>query len=382
MDGMNYQKAYQILEINNGMDPETIKKHYRALVLKNHPDKNTDKSCVDKFREIHAAYYFLKNEMNTMNTIDMVDDADDLYENNDNDIMNNKYNTLLFSFLKQFIHNDKLLEYLLNICNSNSFQNSSFMNNYGDSLIYKNIKDKIEMQIIALLEKIDTPLLTKIYEILRINSLQYSVLDKIKEIIKKRGNHVERKILYPSLNDIFECNLYRLVVNNQTFIVPLWHHEIIYDLLCNSYVNNNDDSDNINSKHIDSENITDVSNNRNDHYSENDCKHKKNDNKEVPQKNKELIVECNPILPDNITIDSNNNIHVKIHVNLDDIWGISEYMFSIANQNFIINVQKLKMMSMQTIILMGQGIPRICKNDIYNCEKKSDIVIHLQIHKK
>ena len=62
--------------------------------------------------------------------------------------------------------------------------------------------------------------------------------------------------LNPKINDLFENNVYKLSVNEDMYIVPLWHNEL--------------------------------------HFST------KNDD--------ELIVLCNPTLPDNISIDENNNI--------------------------------------------------------------------------
>ncbi len=54
---------YDILEVNRDASPEEIKKAYRKLALKYHPDKNPDdKTAEEKFKEAAEAYEVLGNE--------------------------------------------------------------------------------------------------------------------------------------------------------------------------------------------------------------------------------------------------------------------------------------------------------------------------------
>lgn len=53
---------YAILEVEKNATPEDIKKSYRRLSMKYHPDKNPDnKDAEDKFKEINEAYSILSN---------------------------------------------------------------------------------------------------------------------------------------------------------------------------------------------------------------------------------------------------------------------------------------------------------------------------------
>ncbi|WP_348518989.1 molecular chaperone DnaJ [Campylobacter sp. CCS1377] len=54
---------YEILEITQNADKDTIKKAYRKLALKYHPDRNQgDKEAEDKFKLINEAYEVLSND--------------------------------------------------------------------------------------------------------------------------------------------------------------------------------------------------------------------------------------------------------------------------------------------------------------------------------
>ena len=53
---------YKILEVKKNATPAEIKKAYRAMSLKWHPDKNPDDpSAVDKFTDVSAAYEVLSD---------------------------------------------------------------------------------------------------------------------------------------------------------------------------------------------------------------------------------------------------------------------------------------------------------------------------------
>src|ERR1017187_10296154 len=52
---------YQILGVNKSSSEDEIKKAYRQMAMKYHPDKNADPEADSKFKEASSAYEILSN---------------------------------------------------------------------------------------------------------------------------------------------------------------------------------------------------------------------------------------------------------------------------------------------------------------------------------
>ena len=61
---MKYQDYYSILGVPRDADPAEIKKAYRKLARRYHPDVNKDLGAEDKFKEVNEAYEVLKDADN------------------------------------------------------------------------------------------------------------------------------------------------------------------------------------------------------------------------------------------------------------------------------------------------------------------------------
>ena len=58
----NKRDYYEVLGVERNADADTIKKAYRKLAIKYHPDKNPgDKAAEEKFKEAAEAYDVLSN---------------------------------------------------------------------------------------------------------------------------------------------------------------------------------------------------------------------------------------------------------------------------------------------------------------------------------
>ena len=58
---------YKILEVDKNANKQDIRKSYRKLVLKYHPDKNNSKEAIGKFKDIQIAYETLYDDNKRMN---------------------------------------------------------------------------------------------------------------------------------------------------------------------------------------------------------------------------------------------------------------------------------------------------------------------------
>ena len=275
------------------------------MALKYHPDKNgnTEESN-ERFKKINEAYNYLK----------------DIYvEEVDEDIGEsaNFQSSLYTDILKQFIR-------------------TTFEGKYTEVL------SKIVSKIIGAGKKISTDLFNEldkdtalnIYSFLSMNRstlhLNQEILDLIREIVVKKYDNVEIYKLNPSINDLFNNNLYKLYIGDELFLVPLWHNESYFETRSNS----------------------------------------------------EIMVICEPELDKNITIDDDNNICIDIIINANNIPTLiinnASIPIQIGNKELSIPIEYLYIKKTQIYKIKGQGISKV-KRNIYDVSEKTDVIVHITI---
>src|SRR5579859_4849707 len=58
---MQYRDYYEILGVTRGADADEVKRAYRKLARKYHPDVSKEKNAEDKFKEVQEAYEVLRD---------------------------------------------------------------------------------------------------------------------------------------------------------------------------------------------------------------------------------------------------------------------------------------------------------------------------------
>jgi hypothetical protein len=149
----------------------------------------------------------------------------------------------------------------------------------------------------------------------------------MEDIVRK--SFTEIIILNPSVENLLDYSLYKLSFEEDVFLVPLWHQELIYE-----------------------------------------SRNKKN-----------VIVQCIPELPDGITLDENNNLYVKLCCSVYDVIHKEKIQFLIGERSFSINCDEIKCKQSQEIILQGIGIPSpfIDPTDFFDNSMLGNIIVHLKL---
>lgn len=120
--------------------------------------------------------------------------------------------------------------------------------------------------------------------------------------------------LSPSIDDLLAQKIFLYKRGQNTYPIPLWHHELNYDA---------------------------------------------------------FNVVCTPR---QTTIDAENDVHVKLEVNASEILS-GEVMVYVGMTPFRIQSSELKLVRTQTVRLRGVGIPRINETDFLDVSQLSDVVV-------
>lgn len=295
---MDYKHYCQVLGIDEPLTIDILKRHYRMSALQYHPDKNKDPGSAAKFHEISEAYEYLLTHLN----------------HGSPDSENGSYKNMLASFLETLL---------------SSIGASPFV----DSIIQKillMITNTCENQAILILEKLDKRILVHIIEILsnygEVLHLSKEFLEQIRQILIDKINRDECIVLNPFIDDLLENNLYKLVENGRTYMIPLWHHELVYD---NS-----------------------------------GC---------------DLYVKCSPILPENMEIDDDNNLHIWLKYKLCDVFEQTSVIIEVGSRRVEFDGTQLRLMKNQLLVLKRCGISRIDVDEIYNVSRTGDLILHVEL---
>ena len=302
---MDIQRATEILELEliQIVNKPLVKKQYHRLALQYHPDKNDNSpESTEKFKQINEAYNYLKN------TTD--------YTRNQTQQQSSEttYGDLLGFFIQSVLLRAN---------------NETFVN------VVKSIIENCTQQLsMSMFEECDKTVISEVYDFLckykHVLHVSPETLAELKRIVVEKCKNDQIYILNPTLKDLFEGNLYKLVVDEKTYYVPLWNAETYFD--CGLGV--------------------------------------------------ELVVRCIPELPDNINIDENNNVCVSVSIKLtNELLERKTIDVPIyCDKSVSVPVCDLKLVKHQNITFRKEGIYSINERTPI-CEqfKITDIIICLTL---
>ena len=199
------------------------------------------------------------------------------------------------------------------------------------------VLDKIlsvcEKQSIQILEKIEPKKFQMMYHLLKkykhVFFLSDDFYEQMEHIYNTKHNQIEIIELSPNLSDLQQHMIYKLVKDDQVYLVPLWHNELVYE-----------------------------------HYG------------------KEFIVRCVPDFSnEDIWIDDENHIHCNKTYSAVDLIRKSKQRemvdIHLGEKTVTFLPCELRLTCQpQMIRWKGEGISKISK-DVYDISKKSDIICHI-----
>lgn len=315
---MDSKQARNILNLKYNYTLEELKKNYRLLALKHHPDKNenSEESC-NKFKDINSAYLFLLN----------FDISHESHETSDfKDDENNPSSYSYSSIFRIFIQS--LLKKMTVVSQEN--------NTITINMLLKIIVEDCHELSLKMFEDLDKNVAYNVYEIITTYYKFFHISEEkmvlFERIMRDKMALDNLVVISVSLDDLFgDNNIYVLDHDNKTYYIPLWHTELYYNL-------------------------------------------GETDNKSV-----DLIVRCIPTIPPHIYIDANNDIYVDIRMKITDLLEKKCIEFEVGGKIFMIDASVLYIKNNQSYVLSGCGIPIINSKNIYDTSEKSSIIVNIEL---
>ena len=311
------ESAHQILGLKttDKIDEKLLKRCYYKEALRHHPDKNTSQDSHKKFQELSNAYEFVRQHHGFA---DGDEGDEELKEEPDSESsipnMFTNYANVLFSFLSPMLESDL-------------FQDAG---NRAVYIIIENILNRCEDKALKMLDRLNRQQCGKICDILRsqgdVLHIPATFIEKMEILYKEKIDRDGCVIIYPTLDDLYAENLYKLEEGSNTYYIPLWYHELVYD-----------------------------------------------------NSGAELYVQCIPKLDDGVEIDEKNDIHITKQYSLSELWNMPEISIGLGKKTVRVDRERLTLTRQQTIKLVGAGISKMNTNNIYDVSKKSTVYIHVQI---
>lgn len=254
-----------------------LNKQYRKCALMTHPDKN---GSSESFHKVKEAY--------------------DILSSLDQDVPNVNYFSPFLEENSELIY--IILDKMFLICEK---QMIKWLEN-------------VELRKYKMVRKI----LIKYRNIFHLSDEFYLLLEQL----DKRMGQVEY-VIEPKFKDVMDNMIYSLWKDGKQYLIPLWHHELVYD-----------------------------------HFG------------------KDLVIKIEPVGP--LWIDSENHVHCSAGFSLAYLFELStqgkELEFYFGEKKVYLNTSELLLKKRQTYTWKNEGISKI-QEDIYDSSERGDLILELTI---
>lgn len=256
------QSSLRILEFPEDEPPKSLKelnKQYHRLALKHHPDKATSGAG---------------NNDNTTERFKEINDAHKrvksfFYPDDSLPDFDTGYDSILQLFIQSI---------LVKMSGGGGGESRDAIQSLIAMIITKGIQSGI-----TVFRNMDKHVCITIYELLVKNQdifgISREMMDELAQIVEEKTGYDIVVRLNPSLIDMLLDRVYILHEEGQTFYIPLWHSELHFTRTTDANIDA-------------SESTT-----------------------------SDVIVLCEPELPDNVTIDESNNIYISLEVNICELFA-------------------------------------------------------------
>lgn len=325
------------IDISNSTQPithEYIKKKYHKLALKWHPDKNKNEYSTNKFQKISQAYNYLLDHYKDLEPVSPPVGSE----------IPSGFVSILTTFISSLFKGKRVVETINKIALEYDDLTLTYLRN-----LFKDLDKQSSIEIYKML-----------YTYKDILYIKSETLELVSLIVKEKYKNDVVVILNPSLNDLLEHKIYKLYIDKELYLVPLWHSELYFDKKEGPGVTSNTSEP---KQDIGEEPIQDTG----------------------EEARGEIIVLCHPQLPSEITMDENNNLYyekrIKVGEELCELMRQNFVSIEIGGKVFSISLDNLRLKQEQTVRFIGEGVARVVDSDseldtdMYNIGTKGDIIV-------